>query len=199
MEKLKEKQADAQEREVNIIGGKAFYIDDGTFAYLTERPAFKVEDEGSATWLMEKLSEMDGDLAGLAAQRAALVANVDSMIADVVRARDGMEYRYGPELVEFAGRNLPESKSGRTIKKTWTCPFGKVSFKDKAPRLVVVDAEKAIEWAKAVGWDDAIKVTPDSFLVSGVPKGTTITAEDEDHGLRVEPAVLDVPTIKTGV
>lgn len=198
MEKLKEKQADAQEREVNIIGGKAFYVDDGTFAYLTERPAFKVEDEGSANWLMEKLSEMDGTLSGLKAQKAALIQNVDSMIADATRARDGMEYRYGPELIEFAGRNLPESKSGRIIKKTWTCPFGKVSFKDKAPRLVVVDAAKALACARERGWEDAIKVTPDSFLISGVPKDFD-ESEASEAGLLIEPAVLDIPKIKTGV
>lgn len=195
-EQLRE-QADA-EREVEIHAGKAFYIDDGTFAYLAERPAFKVEDEDSATWLMEKLAEMDGTTAGLVAQRAALVANIDSMIGDVKRARDGMEYRYGPELIEFAGRNLPQSKSGRTVKKTWTCPFGKVSFKDNAPRLAVEDADKALAWAREKGCYDAIKVTPDRFLISGLPAGFTIDGETAT-GLVLEPAVLDVPSIKTGV
>lgn len=204
MEQQLREQTDAQEREVTIIGGKAFYVDDGTFAYLTERPAFKVEDEGSATWLMEKLSEMDGELAGLAERRSALVSNIDSMIADVTRSREGMEYRYGPELIEFASRNLPESKSGRVIKKTWTCPFGKVSFKDKAPRLVVVDRALAVKLCEGLELADAIKRPDPAVLVSMLPADMEARIHDEatdpaDVGFRIEPAVLDIPKIKTGV
>lgn len=197
MEKLKT-EADAQEREVEIHAGKAFYIDDGTFAYDTERPKFKVEDEASANWLMEKLLAMDGDLVGLAAQKAALVKNVDSMIADVTRAREGMEYRYGPELHEFAKANLPTNKSGRTTSKTWKCAFGRVSFKDKPPNLSVVNADAALTFAREAGYMDAIKSTPDKFLVSGLPLGAD-TPLDNDCGIVLEPAVLDVPKIKTGV
>ena len=150
---------------VRFIEGYAYDVNTGELLYAAERgEGFKVDDQRSAEWLGEKLMGLDADIAALELQKQAVTQNVDRMVADKKRHKDGMLYRYGPQLEAFAKANLPKGK------RTWTCPFVSVAFRTVKAGFKVRDDGIALEWAKAF-CPDAVQ-TKESFLTSKVSDET---------------------------
>ena len=150
------------ETDIVVIEGFCYSTETGELLYPAEKEGFKVDDQRSAEWLGEKLLGLDADIAALELQKQAVCQNVDSMIADKKRHKDGMLWRYGPQLKAFAKANLPKGK------RTWTCAFVSVAFRTvKAGFRLATTDDAAMSWAKAE-YPDAVKVK-ESFLISQVP------------------------------
>lgn len=152
------------ETDVLILEGFCYSKETGELLYPAEKEGFKVDDQRSAEWLGEKLMGLDADIAALELQKQAVCQNVDRMIADKKRHRDGMTFRYGAQLEAYAKANLPKGK------RTWTCPFVSVAFRTvKAGFKSIVDmkSQNAIDWAET-NCPQAIK-TERSVLVSLIP------------------------------
>lgn len=185
-----------------VIDGLLFDIETGECLGVWEKPAFHVTDTEKAEWLMRKLWDYDADILALEAREKAILENIGKMKADVKQRRDGLAYRFGPELEQFAKENLPQGK------KTWACPFGSVSFRASHGGVRVVDEKSALEIAQKSGWANAIKVT-EEFRVSQLTplQADTVkawlTESDPSQDIVgnafkiVEPQ--DLATIKTGV
>lgn len=126
-------------------------------------PSFSISDESSAEWLMEKIQEMDAEIAAFKLREEAVVQNLTTKRREVERRRDGLLYKYKGELENFAKSNLP------TGKKTWTCPYGSVAFRATKARLSVENPDFAMVWAENNA-PDAIQ-TERRFMVSKLDKG----------------------------
>jgi len=58
----------------------------------------------------------------------------------------------------IAMSELPRRKDGSFASKTFTCPWGKISYVDVMPSVYVTDEAKALEWCR-IHKPDAIKVS----------------------------------------
>lgn len=128
-------------------------------------PEFVVDTADKADWVMGKMLALDSEAAAIdssaiVAQARAILANAESMKKDLTRRRDALEWRFGPELAQFAKANL-----GKT--KTWKGLYGSVSFRVTPSRLTIENESQAVEWARSY-CPEALKVT-EKVLVSLVP------------------------------
>lgn len=142
------------------IDGMIFDTETGECLGAT-KPEFHVTDEKSAEWVMSKVFALDAEILAYESRLKALSENLGTMKAEKERQRAGLLYRFGPELEHFAKENLPKGK------KTWTCPYGSVSFRTTHPRLDVVDEALAVAFCKTYA-PEAVKVK-ESVLKSLIP------------------------------
>ena len=161
----------------------------------TVKPEFHVTDQASAEWVMEKVFSLDAEIAAYEARLKALSENIGAMKRTKEQQRAGILYRFGPEVENFAKENLPKGK------KTWTCPYGSVSFRTTQAKLDIADQDRAIVWAKSEA-PEAVKVT-ESILKSMIPADKVNwimenpTSADA-NGFTIVPAG-ESSTIKTGI
>jgi len=101
-----------------------------------------------------------------------------------------LERQYNDKLQDYALSQLPRKADGTLKVKTWTCPFGSVSFRTVAERVKVVDEEETVAWLMEHN-PEAVK-TKHTVLVSKLSDFATIHAP----GLEIVPASESV-TIKT--
>lgn len=142
------------------------------------RERFSVHDRDSAEWVVGKI--LDARLQAEAVKRrlAVLKENLESQIRDAEREADWFEYRFSSELETWARSQLGRS---RTVK----LDHGRLSFRRKEGRFKVDDPAKAIAWAKASGWSDAVKVE-ETLLISKVPTDK-LDAKEPPAGFAYEP------------
>lgn len=145
-----------------IPGGDATYeVDPETGEVLAVHPPepdFVIDSRERADWVLGKMLALDTEIAAiegsaLVQQARAVLANAERMKAGLARERAAWEWRFGPELAQFARANL-----GKT--KTWRGYYGSVSFRAQAAKLTVADADKAAWWALGA-CPDAARVTFD--------------------------------------
>lgn len=163
--------------------------------YVGVQEGFEVNSNESFEWVMEKIQSEQSDIAALNARKAALVANIDKMIRNHQQRENSLIFRFENELVHYAKENLPKGK------KTFTCPYGSVSFRASAEKLEVTNDELALSWAKD-HCPEAIKVT-EKFLISQVPqqiKSEMMADETRSfmHGFMVKRA-SETHKIDTGI
>ena len=170
--------------------------DDETGNYLGPKSSWiegDIDNEEKALLFMRRHLQLSTDLAARKAELEVVKANIEKMVADQAKRLEWWEARYGWQMAIHARANL-----GKT--KTWRSPFGTIAFRTSAPKVTVVDEDKAIEWAE-VSCPSAVKVKR-SLLISQVPDSIKdqILAnpnEAEEVGFGVVPAE-ETYTIKTG-
>lgn len=145
-----------------IIHG-AYLIDDETgeilgFAEPDKAPFHPVDLQG-IEWVLERISEAQGDRAALTARRTALAANLDRQIKAAEVREAFLLSRFGPDLEAFAKAET----EGRKARYTDTA-FGRLRFMKTQGSIAVADMEKALAFAEQ-HQPDAIKTTR-SILVS---------------------------------
>jgi len=128
-----------------------------------EKPQFHVTDAHTAEWLMERLFNIDLDISKEEKRLKALMDNAQSKINDLKRRRNGLMFKYGPELEHYA---LTQAENGKS--KTWKCPFGTVSFRSVPSTYKLNDPAAGLAWAKE-NWPEAVKVE-ETFLPSLVSR-----------------------------
>ena len=155
--------------------------------------AFRVDDTGSAEWVLEKMLVEDTELEALIIRMDIIEANLHSMKMDRQRRRAWLEMRFGSELIEFARENLPKKA------KTWKCPFGKVSFRTVGDKVKVNDEERAVNFLRDIE-PEAIKTTEKVMVsrLSDKTKAKVAAGELKPWGFEYVPGGESV-TIKTGI
>lgn len=127
---------------------------------------FRVCDEASADWCLERMQELDLLRNAEELRKAAIVANIDTRIAQIDRRRAWLQTRFGPQLAEWAKANLP--KRGKTV----TLDHGKIAFRTTQGSIEVTDMVAAVAWAKK-NFPDAVKREVKEWVVvtplQGVP------------------------------
>lgn len=104
-----------------------------------EDPLTGTIDDDMAQWVIGKLCAKDEEMARIRQQ-------AEAMIADVQRDKDGLLYRFGEVLKDWTRRRLALMRKGARSVKTLT---GTAAFRTVPGRIVQVDPEKALAWAKA--------------------------------------------------
>jgi O6-methylguanine-DNA--protein-cysteine methyltransferase len=146
--------------------------------------------EDLALLVMRKRMDIEATLQAEKAKMEAIVENTRKMVAKHQARLDWLEAQYNAQLQDFAMSQLPRKADGTLKVKTWTCPFGTVSFRTVAERVKVVEEEEAVAWLMEHN-PEAIK-TKHTVLVSKLSDFATVHAP----GLEVIPASESV-TIKT--
>jgi len=148
------------------LDGVVYEVDPETGEVLSARPEFtefRVDSREHADWVLGKMMAIDAELAALensdvVQQARAILANADAMAKELRSRRASLEWRFGPELAEWAKGQLTKTK-------TWRGLYGSVSFRSTMAKLKVADADKAAWWALGA-CPDAARVTFDLAAIA---------------------------------
>jgi O6-methylguanine-DNA--protein-cysteine methyltransferase len=146
--------------------------------------------EDLALLVMRKRMDIEAAIDAETAKMHAILANCTAMINKHAARLAWLERQYNAQLQDYAMSQLPRKADGTLKVKTWTCPYGTVSFRTVAERVKVVEEEEAVAWLMHHN-PEAIK-TKHTVLVSKLSDFATIHAP----GLEIIPATESV-TIKT--
>jgi hypothetical protein len=140
---------------------------------------------------MRKRMDIEASIQAEKDKLDAITNNMVKILGKHVARLEWLERQYNAQLQDFAMSQLPRKADGTLKVKTWTCPFGTVSFRTVAERVKVVDEEQAV--AYCLEHDPEAVKTKHTILVS---KLTGLTAGDLPPGTEIIPASESV-TIKT--
>ena len=155
--------------------------------------------EDLALLVMRKRMDIEADIQAERAKMDAIIANMVKLIGKHQARLDWLERQYNAQLQAYAMSQLPRKADGTLKAKTWTCPYGSVSFRSTEAKVAVASEEQAIAWLRTNA-PSAIK-TKESVLVSQIPDTIKVQmlerpADAEKIGFAVVPASQSV-TIKT--
>mgnify|MGYP006272116635 FL=1 len=146
--------------------------------------------EDLALLVMRKRMDIEADIQAEKAKMDAIIANMAKLIGKHQARLDWLEHRYNAQLQDFAMSQLPRKADGTLKAKTWTCPYGSVSFRTVAEKVKVVDEDETVAWLMEHN-PEAVK-TKHTVLVSKLSDFATVHAP----GIEIVPATESV-TIKT--
>jgi len=146
--------------------------------------------EDLALLVMRKRMDIEAAIDAETAKMHAILANCQAIIGKQSRRLDWLQRQYDAQLQDYALSQLPRKADGSLKVKTWTCPFGSVSFRTVAERVKVIDEEETVQWLMHHN-PEAIK-TKHTVLVSKLSDFATVHAP----GIEIIPASESV-TIKT--
>ena len=146
--------------------------------------------EDLALLVMRKRMDIEADIQAEKAKMDAIIANMTKLIGKHQARLDWLERQYNAQLQDYAMSQLPRKADGTLKAKTWTCPFGSVSFRTVAEKVKVVDEDETVEWLMHHN-PEAVK-TKHTVLVSKLSD----FALEKAPGLEIVPATESV-TIKT--
>lgn len=143
-------------------------------------PAFAIDSEDRANWLLRKLGN-------LAAERARVKAQADAIMAELKREEERLHQRFDAELQAFTRQALAGKKS-RTLKLLQ----GTVSLRTVAASMRVADTEAAFEHARTclpdlIETKQALKVADYGKLARETGEmlpGIEVTPEHETMSIR---------------
>lgn len=189
-------QAEHDAKSEPIVQGEYLVDPDtGEVLGLVNRPKFEVNDLASAEWVLEKMQTEDVEIMALQARLKALTENMATMIKAHQQKRAWLEMRFGPELAHYAKDNMPKGK------KTWTCPYGQISFRSTNAKLAVRDEERILDWARQFE-PQAVKTT-EKFQIGSLSDAARAQIMDsptlaDSLGFDIVPAGENT-SIKTGI
>jgi hypothetical protein len=130
---------------------------------------FVIDTPAKVDWVLEKLQTLDADLAAVEARRAAINANLDTQADALRKRRAWTEMRFAADLRMFAAAVLAGSKL-----RTYTSPFGKLSFRKTAGAITILFPEDALAWCKencpeAIVVKESVIKTPLKAIESELP------------------------------
>jgi len=146
--------------------------------------------EDLALLVMRKRMDIEASIQAEKDKLDAITNNMVKIIGKQTARLEWLERQYNDRLQDYALSQLPRKADGTLKVKTWTCPFGSVSFRTVAERVKVVDEEETVAWLMEHN-PEAIK-TKHTVLVSKLSDH----ALDNAPGLDLIPATESV-TIKT--
>jgi len=175
----------------DVINGELF--DEETGEYAGPASGWITGDESPeelALLVMRKRMDIEATIQAEKDKLDAITNNMVKLIGKHVARLEWLERRYNAQLQDYAMSQLPRKADGSLKVKTWTCPFGSVSFRTVAERVKVVDEEETVAWLMEHN-PEAVK-TKHTVLVSKLSDFATVHAP----GIEIVPATESV-TIKT--
>ena len=175
----------------DVINGEMF--DEETGEYAGPASGWITGDESPeelALLVMRKRMDIEASIQAEKDKLDAITNNMVKLIGKHMQRLEWLERQYNDKLQDYALSQLPRKADGTLKVKTWTCPFGSVSFRTIAERVKVVDEEETVAWLMEHN-PEAVK-TKHTVLVSKLSDHATIHAP----GLEIVPATESV-TIKT--
>lgn len=175
----------------DVINGEMF--DEETGEYAGPASGWITGDESPeelALLVMRKRMDIEASIQAEKDKLDAITNNMVKLIGKHMARLEWLERQYNDKLQDYALSQLPRKADGTLKVKTWTCPFGSVSFRTIAERVKVVDEEETVAWLMEHN-PEAVK-TKHTVLVSKLSDHATVHAP----GIEIVPASESV-TIKT--
>lgn len=142
-----------------------------------------VESEQDLWIIQKKMLEVDSLILAERAQLKRIQEMCEKRIKALESRRNYVELKYGVTATETARNLLPYNK------KTYTSPYGEITFRTSKAKIKFTNQESAVAWAKTYQ-PDAIK-TAESVLVSKLSQQSVsdlVTyAEIRPAGCEIEP------------
>lgn len=117
-----------------------------------------VETEQDLWCLQRRMLEIESQLVAERAQLRRIQEMCEKRIKDLESRRNWIELKYGVTAADVARRLLPRNK------KTYTSPYGEITFRTSKAKINFTNKEAAVAWAKTYQ-PDAVKVS-ETVLVS---------------------------------
>jgi hypothetical protein len=117
-----------------------------------------IESEQDLWILQKKMLEVESLIVGERAQLRRIQEMCEKRIKQLESRRSWVEMKYGVSATEVARELLPRNK------KTYTSPYGEITFRTSKAKIKFTNQEAAVAWAKTYQ-PEAIKVA-ESVLVS---------------------------------
>lgn len=146
-------------------------VDSGGFVYLVEtgevvghvdaHELFRVSSREDAEWALELRCRIEAEILAVDARREALLRNLDAQRRAAVRRLSWWEWRFGPDLIGWAKRQL-EGGRGRTLTLAW----GRVRGRQTPGAHAVLDDREALAFVRA--WRPDLVVVRESVGVRAV-------------------------------
>jgi len=102
------------------------------------QPAFCIDSESSADWLLKQLAALDAERALLTRQHQAALQRVES-------DRESLLYLYGQQLEAWAAQQVQADRRGR---KSCILPHGTLAFRTVPASVHISDLAAALQAAK---------------------------------------------------
>lgn len=134
------------------------------------KPEFRVDTEEAVDWVLRKMGRAEAELVAVdndpdVLWATTILANAERIRKEKQKRLDWLHARFDAELGAFAKAELARTGAkGKTYKRV----TGAISFRTVKGGLRVADEHEAIQTAKILGWEGAIKVK-ESFLISALP------------------------------
>ena len=159
-----------REQLKTLIDGS--WYDSETGEYLHEDiQEFSVNDDSSLEWVMERIFNAEASKNAEQAKLEALIANCERKINRASSKAKWLRDRFSAEVEAYAKTKL-DGKS-----KFVDTPYGRISFRTKKGGLRVADKDTAMEVAKLLGWNNAIKTT-EEFQISKLTDDQRVKAQN---------------------
>lgn len=188
---------------VERIGDDLFDIETGEYAGPADNtlPKGPLETEEDLLAFMNRVNRAESDLMAEQFRLKAIIENCERMVELKRKRVEWLNAMYQTSAAQIAESLLPRKADGSYRTKTYTCPWGQVSFRDVKPKVVVENQQLAVNWAKDNA-PDAVKVV-ESILVSKLPEALVtewVNSEESKtpFGFSIEPGRQSV-TVKTTV
>lgn len=160
---------------------------------------FQVDSPQTAEWALRLRGEIEGRIVDIDARLEALRANLLALRGEQVWRLNWWEWRFRSQLADFARRMLAGGK-----RRTWTCAWGRVSFRKSKGQTEILDMDAAVAWMerwdpsrvrveRSVSKKDVLEVAAQAPALPGEeyvpPKWLRIEGEGErvtiDTGIRI--------------
>jgi len=146
--------------------------------------------EDLALLVMRKRMDIEATIQAEKDKLDAITNNMIKIIGKQTARLEWLERQYNAQLQDYALSQLPRRADGTLKVKTWTCPYGSVSFRTVAEKVKVVEEEEAVAWL--------IEHNPEAIKT----KHTVLVSKLSDHALDNAPGLDLIPatesvTIKT--
>jgi hypothetical protein len=160
---------------------------------------FQVDSPQTAEWALRLRGEIEGRIVDIDARLEALRANLLALRAEQVRRLAWWDWRFGSQVADFARRALAGGK-----KRTWTCAWGRVSFRRTPGNTKILDGcmHEAVAFVRA--WEPGrVRVVETVGVkdVEAVMEAIRVATEEEPEkpGWLKHSGESEAVTIDTGI
>lgn len=121
--------------------------------------------ESDLVAFMHRLSDAEARLQAKRMQLDAVIENCRKMLKREEDRVSWLRRKYEMDARSIAYSMLPRKKDGSFSAKTFTCPWGQVSFREVKPTIEILDEQAALSWAienlpSAIRVKETVLVTP---------------------------------------
>jgi len=144
------------------------------------------DTEEKVLQVMRKHMDLVADIEATKIKHEAILANIKSEMARKESKLDWLLRMYSADLDHYVQNALPRDSEGALKVKTWSCPWGKISFRTTPKRTVVTDADNYVQWCLDNAKINLLKIVPVASVVPDDAPYTATAGGDEKMSIKIK-------------
>jgi hypothetical protein len=144
-----------------------------------EETRFEIRAEDAADWVLSLILAEEAALSGIAARRAAILANLEGMEVQHQNRIRSIEWRFKNDLEAFARKRIEETH-GKS--KTLKLPHGKLSFRSSKGTSDITDRAKALAFVEEWAPEKVTKSANVGAVQAAIDRALADMGEEPDFG-----------------